>query len=52
MPPPPTIRADARVASVAARLRDATDPVTVVDAGGIPVGEVTREAVADMMMRG
>jgi glycine betaine/proline transport system ATP-binding protein len=47
-----TVRADARIASVAARLQDARTPVTVVDAEGRPVGEVTRDAVADVMMRG
>jgi glycine betaine/proline transport system ATP-binding protein len=47
-----TVRSDARIASVAARLQDAGAPVTVVDADGRPVGEVTRDAVADVMMRG
>jgi glycine betaine/proline transport system ATP-binding protein len=46
------VRADARVASVAARLRDTTAPVAVVDAEGRRVGTLTREVVADVMLRG
>jgi len=46
------VRADAKIAAVAARLREATAPFAVIDAGGTRVGEVTRDAIADMMMRG
>jgi glycine betaine/proline transport system ATP-binding protein len=46
------VRADARIASVAARLRDATGPLAVVDAEGRRVGTLTRAAVADVMLGG
>ena len=46
------VRADARIASVAARLRGATAPLPVVDAEGRMVGSLTRDAVADVMLRG
>jgi glycine betaine/proline transport system ATP-binding protein len=46
------VRSDARVASVAARLRDASHPFAVVDAEGKRVGAVTRDAVVDVLLRG
>ena len=47
-----TVRADVRIAAVAARLRDATGPLAVVDAEGRRVGTLTRDAVADVMLGG
>jgi glycine betaine/proline transport system ATP-binding protein len=46
------VRADARIASVALRLRDTTAPLAVVDAEGRRVGTLTRDAVADAMLGG
>jgi len=46
------VRADARIAAVAARLRDAAAPLAVVDADGRRVGTLTRAAVADVMLGG
>jgi glycine betaine/proline transport system ATP-binding protein len=46
------VPADARIASVAARLRAAPLPLAVVDAEGKRVGTVTREAVTDVMLGG
>jgi glycine betaine/proline transport system ATP-binding protein len=46
------VSADARIASVAARLRDGTAPLAVIDAEGKRVGTLTRDAVADVMLRG
>lgn len=46
------VRADARIASVAARLREATAPLAVVDAEGRRVGILTRDAVTDVMLSG
>ena len=46
------VRADARIAAVAARLREATAPLAVVDAEGRRVGTLTRDAVADVMLGG
>ena len=46
------VRANARIASVAGRLRDATTPLAVVDGDGRRVGTLTRDAVADVMLRG
>jgi glycine betaine/proline transport system ATP-binding protein len=46
------ISAHERVASVAARLRNATAPLAVVDSEGNRVGEITREAVADVLLQG
>jgi ABC-type proline/glycine betaine transport system ATPase subunit len=46
------VRSDARVASVAARLRHASHPFAVVDPDGRRVGAVTRDAVADVLLRG
>ena len=46
------VRADQRIAAIAPRLRDASAPLVVVDGEGRPVGEVTRDAVADVMLRG
>jgi len=46
------VRADEKIAAVAARLRDATAPVGVIDAAGVKVGSVTREAVADILLGG
>jgi glycine betaine/proline transport system ATP-binding protein len=46
------VRADARIASVAAKLRDATRPAAVVDAAGRRVGTLTRDSVADVMLGG
>jgi glycine betaine/proline transport system ATP-binding protein len=46
------VRAVARIASVAARLGEATSPLAVVDADGRRVGTLTRDAVADVMLRG
>ena len=46
------VRGDARIAAVAARLREATAPVAVVDGEGRRVGTLTRDAVADGMLRG
>ena len=47
-----TIRADAKIVAVAARLREATAPVAVVDAAGVRVGSVARDAVVDILLRG
>jgi glycine betaine/proline transport system ATP-binding protein len=46
------VRGDARIASVAVRLRDASTPVAVVDAEGRRIGTLTRDAVADVMLGG
>ena len=46
------VRADMRIAAVAARLRDATAPLAVIDAEGRRVGTLTRDAVADVMLGG
>lgn len=46
------VRSDARIASVAALLRDATAPLAVVDGEGRRVGTLTRDAVADVMLGG
>jgi glycine betaine/proline transport system ATP-binding protein len=47
-----TIRADAKIATVAAKLRDARAPVAVVDTAGIRVGSLAREALVDILLRG
>jgi glycine betaine/proline transport system ATP-binding protein len=47
-----TIRADAKIVAVAARLREATSPVAVVDAAGVRVGSLARDAVIDILLRG
>ncbi|HET7718301.1 MAG TPA: betaine/proline/choline family ABC transporter ATP-binding protein [Bauldia sp.] len=52
MPADGEVRADARIASVASRLREASAPLAVVDAEGRRVGTLTRDAVADVMLRG
>ena len=41
-----------RIATVAPRLREATAPLAVVDGEGRRVGALTREAVADVLLRG
>jgi glycine betaine/proline transport system ATP-binding protein len=46
------VRADARIASIASRLRAASAALPVVDADGRMVGTLTRDAVADVMLRG
>jgi glycine betaine/proline transport system ATP-binding protein len=46
-----TVRADTRIVAVAARLREATAPVPVVDAAGVRVGSVSRDAVVDILLR-
>jgi glycine betaine/proline transport system ATP-binding protein len=46
------VRADARIAAVAARLHAATSPLAVVDAEGKRVGTLSRDAVADVMLSG
>ena len=46
------VRADERIAAVASRLNEATAPFAVVDAAGARIGAVTRELVADVLMRG
>jgi len=46
------VRAGERIASVAARLRHATAPFAVVDADGRRVGQVTRDAIADVLLQG
>ena len=46
------VRADARIAAVAPQLRAASAALPVVDADGRTVGTLTRDAVADVMLRG
>jgi glycine betaine/proline transport system ATP-binding protein len=46
------VGAGERVASVAGRMRYATAPFAVVDAAGKRIGEVTRDAVADVLLQG
>jgi glycine betaine/proline transport system ATP-binding protein len=46
------VAATERIAAIAARLRNATAPFAVVDAGGRRIGAVTREAVADVLLQG
>jgi glycine betaine/proline transport system ATP-binding protein len=46
------VRADEKIAAVAGRLRDATAPYAVLDAAGARVGSITRDAVADVLLRG
>jgi glycine betaine/proline transport system ATP-binding protein len=46
------VRADEKIAAVAARLREATVPYAVIDATGARVGSITRDAVADVLLRG
>ena len=46
------VAASERIAAIAARLRNATAPFAVVDAGGRRIGAVTREAVADVLLQG
>ena len=46
------VPADTRVMAVAARMREATAPLAVVDADGRRVGTLTRDAVADVMLGG
>ena len=46
------VRVDERVAAVAARLREATAPFAVLDANGTRVGQVTRDAVVDVLLQG
>jgi glycine betaine/proline transport system ATP-binding protein len=47
-----TVRADALIAAVASRLREATAPIIVVDETGAAVGEITRDTVVEVMLRG
>ena len=47
-----SVRADSRVAAVAVRLRSATLPLAVLDGEGVRIGALSREAVADVMLRG
>ncbi len=46
------VRADEKVAAVAARLREAAAPFAVLDAAGVRVGSITRDAVADVLLGG
>jgi glycine betaine/proline transport system ATP-binding protein len=46
------VRSDEKIAAVAARLREATGPYAVLDATGARVGSITRDAVADVLLRG
>jgi len=47
-----SVPAESRVMAVAARMREATGPLAVVDAAGRRVGTLTRDAVADAMLGG
>jgi glycine betaine/proline transport system ATP-binding protein len=47
-----SVQGDARITSVASKLRNARDSLAVVDAEGRRVGTVTRDAVVDVMMSG
>jgi glycine betaine/proline transport system ATP-binding protein len=46
------VGANERVAAIAPRLRNASAPFAVIDADGRRIGQVTREAVADVLMQG
>lgn len=47
-----TVRADARLSEVAARLLSADRPITVVDESGVAAGTVTRQSVIDALYGG
>lgn len=52
MPAEGSVPVQTRVMAVAARMRQATGPLAVVDAAGGRVGTLTRDAVADAMLGG
>ncbi len=46
------VSSSTRIAAVAARMREAAEPLAVVDAEGRRIGLVTRDAVAEVLLRG